>query len=169
MKTFNEMADMVSKPSYTAVVLNPADKVKLLQTLSIPEGWEKIAHHMTISMGAAAGGPAVALIGKEFPMTVVSLAQDDRVMAVGVETVVPSTNPIKHITIAVNRQAGGKPFHSNELKNWQPVQHFVINGFVAEVGRGDVLLSPMGDKGTGNQVAQQPDAVSYASRHDRWK
>ena len=144
MKTFNEMADMISKPSYTAVVLNPADKAKLLQSFPIPAGFEKIAHHMTINMGAAAAGPAAALIGKEFPMTVVSLAQDERVMAVGVETAAPSTNHIKHITIAVNRQAGGKPFHSNELKDWQPVQHFVINGFVAEVGRGDVLLSPMG-------------------------
>lgn len=141
MKNFKEMAETIAKPSYTAVVLKPADKVKLLQVFSVPVGFEILAHHMTINMGEAAGGPAASLIGKEFPMTVVSLAQDERVMAVGVETAVPSTNKIKHITLAVNRQAGGKPFHSNELKNWQPVQHLVVNGFVAEVGRGDVILS----------------------------
>jgi hypothetical protein len=142
MKTFLEMADEAAKPSYTAVVLYPADRAKLLASFPSPEGFEKIAHHMTINMGAAAAGPAAALIGREFSMTVVSLAQDEKVMAVGVETECPSSNHIKHITVAVNRGAGGKPFHSNQLNNWQPIPHMTVRGFVAEVGRGDIIISP---------------------------
>jgi hypothetical protein len=128
-------------PSYTAVVLYPADKAKLLQHFPAPQGWEPIAHHLTINMGGAVAGPAAELVGKEFELRVVTQAQDERVMAVGVETDAPSSNKIKHITVAVNRAAGGKPFHSNDLKNWEPIPSFVVKGFVAEVGRGDVILS----------------------------
>ena len=145
MKSFYEMSNIL-QVSYTAVVLFPADRTKLLANFSIPEGFQPIAHHMTINMGAAANGPAAAIVGQKFKLTVVSIAQDEKVMAVGVETECPSTNKIKHITLAVNRDAGGKPFHSNQLKDWQPVSHIELNGFVAELGRGDEILSPMGNQ-----------------------
>ena len=37
--------------SYTGVVLDDSSRNKLL-ALDIPEGWEEVAHHMTITMGA---------------------------------------------------------------------------------------------------------------------
>ena len=42
-------------------------------------------------------------------------------MAVGVTCAVKSTNEKKHVTVAVNRPAGGKPFDSNKLENWKPL------------------------------------------------
>ena len=34
---------------------------------------------------------------------------DDKVCAVRIESSVPSKNAVKHITLAVNKEAGGKP------------------------------------------------------------
>jgi len=73
-------------------------------------------------------------------MTVSSLGQDDKVMAAGVNTNVPSKNQIKHITIAVNRAGGGKPFHSNKLENWTPTQPIELHGTIAEVGKDGQIL-----------------------------
>ena len=88
---------------------------------------------MTVGMGVA---PEVDhILGKEFPLRVISFGIDDRVAAAGVETEVPSTNKTKHITLAVNRLAGGRPFHSNDIENWKPIEPFVIRGVVAHVGQ----------------------------------
>jgi hypothetical protein len=55
-------------------------------------------------------------------------------MAVGVQTEVPSVNSKKHITIAVNRKAGGKPFMANKLVVWKPVPKEIhLSGVVEEV------------------------------------
>jgi len=93
-------------PNYLAVVLDEKSRSKLLAMFPAPEGYEKIAHHMTIKMG---GLEDKSLIGKEFDMRVVEIAKDDKVIAVKVETDAPSKKSTKHITLAVNRIAGGKP------------------------------------------------------------
>jgi hypothetical protein len=98
----------------------------------IPNHWERIAHHMTINMGGPGDGPANHMLGETVEITVVSFAKDAKVMAVGVETACPSTNERKHVTVAVNRMGGGKPFHSNKLDNWEPVEHFKLTGKVME-------------------------------------
>jgi hypothetical protein len=116
--SFYEMADNI-KPAYTAVVLNQADRVNLLGHFQVPQGWEALAHHMTINMGAADQGPAAQLLGQDATLQVVAQAQDEFVMAVKVESLVPSKNATKHITVAVNRAGGGKPVMSNQLANWQ--------------------------------------------------
>ncbi len=120
---------------YSALVLDERSHNKLIQVFAdvIPEGWEVFAHHMTISMGPLSG-PLSKLKGIEAQARVTHFACDDRVCAVKVETNVPSKNSIKHITVAVNRIGGGKPVHSNELSNWQPVQsEFDVVGIVKEV------------------------------------
>ena len=132
---FFRLSEQMSNAAYTAIVLDEPSKALLLSHFPSPEGWEKICHHMTINMGSADKGPAANLLGQKVHMTVTSLAQDDKVMAVGVETTVPSSNARKHVTIAVNRSAGGKPFHSNLLSNWQATKPMVISGTVMEVGR----------------------------------
>ncbi len=98
---------------YTALVLTDNSRKSLLQAIGhhIPSGWEIIAHHMTICMGT----DDTIKTGVNATMTIDSIGMDDRVLAVGVSSAVKSTNKVKHITIAVNRSNGGKPFHSNQL------------------------------------------------------
>lgn len=120
--------------SYTALVLTPADHTKLLNTFRdrIPQGWRVYAHHMTINMGPPENGPAAYMVGRTAKLRVTSFAQDERVMAVGVESDIPSTNSKKHVTLAVNPN-GGKPFYSNQLVNWQYVPTLELQGVIQEV------------------------------------
>lgn len=121
--------------SYTGVLINPPDRSTILQhiPMPIPPGWKVICHHMTTNMNGPEYGPAAAFLGQEVALTVNSFAADDKVMAVGVETEVPSNNKIKHITVAVNVAGGGKPFFSNLLTDWQPLQPFQVHGVVTEM------------------------------------
>lgn len=106
--------------SYTAVLLDEASRVGLINAFQhkFKDGWEVIAHHMTVNLGSPASGPALEYLGKDVDLVVTSFAQDNLVMAVGVRCEVPSTNAIKHITLAVNRSKGGKPYLSNKLTHW---------------------------------------------------
>ena len=119
---------------YTSINLHPESQKRLVDYYNgniqnIPEDWEIIAHHMTINMSSMAFGPLKdytmgeleKLCNQDQELKVVSYAMDDKVMAVGVETELPSKNKIKHITVAVNREAGGKPFLSNQLTAWESV------------------------------------------------
>ena len=55
------------------------------------------------------------------------------IVAVGVSSPIPSKNEIKHITLAVNRKNGGKPFLSNKLKQWSPTNPLTLKGIIKEV------------------------------------
>ena len=121
---------------YTALVLDKESHNKLLEAFHqiAPLGWERICHHMTINMGREDAGPAADLVGKTFEVVATTFAQDNKVLAVGVVSEVPSANTIKHITVAVNRAGGGKPFHSNDLKEWVPlVESIKLTGTVQVV------------------------------------
>jgi hypothetical protein len=122
---------------YTAVVLNEKSRIALIKTFwdEIPDGFEIIAHHMTINLGQIKNGPvAPDLLGQTVELVVKTIAKDDLVVAVGVETDIPSKNKIKHVTLAVNRKNGGKPNMSNFLTDWQPVDKvLVLQGQVEEV------------------------------------
>lgn len=122
--------------TYTALVLNPESKAKLLAHFHpvVPLEWERVCHHMTINLGGAESGPAAHLVGQEFDVVVKTFGQDDRVFAVGVESEVPSKNARKHITVAVNVNGGGKAKHSNDLTEWTPlVEEFTLRGVVTVV------------------------------------
>ena len=93
---------------------------------------DKFCHHMTINMGPSDLGPAAEILNQEFELTVVSFAQDENVIAVGVETLVPSNNTVKHITLAVNLIGGAKPRQSNDLKDWHPISTLKLFGRVEE-------------------------------------
>lgn len=121
---------------YTALVLTPESELALRTNFRsvIPAGWDVKCHHMTINMSHAASGPAAALVGQTFPIEVVSLASDQNVIAVGVDTQCPSVNAVKHITVAVNTAGGGKPKHSNLLQKWSPLpSKLTLTGVVQEV------------------------------------
>jgi tRNA nucleotidyltransferase (CCA-adding enzyme) len=117
--------DEMKKVSYSAVVLDDKSKATLIKIFKpmIPKGWEVICHHMTIKMGALENGSQEQqdMIDKKMIMLdVVDYAMDELVMAVGVKGY-PTTNSKPHITIAVNRDGGGKPFMSNKLTDWRPM------------------------------------------------
>lgn len=124
----------MSKISYSAVVLDDRSRERLLRKFQdmIPEGWEVIAHHMTINMGEI--NPELEkYLGMPVHLDVIDFAQDDKVMAVGV-TGFETANKKPHITLAVNRQAGGKPFMSNNLTRWDPIKRPLrVVGKVMEV------------------------------------
>ena len=127
--------------SYSGVVLDQESQQKLLD-LPIPEGWESIAHHMTITMGPLVHKKGKHDFSETYPvgasveLPVVSIGQDDRAMAVRVTP----PHPIKsksspHVTVAVNRSEGGKPFHSNKIpeENFQPLDGIILRGVVEEI------------------------------------
>ena len=77
-------------------------------------------------------------VGHQFDLVVVGVGIDDRAMAVRVNDSSLSTNDIPHITLAVNRAGGGKPFHSNKIpaQNWKTVSNRLrLTGTVQEVPR----------------------------------
>ena len=132
--------DKVEKIAYSAVVLDDKSRTALLKVFQamIPEGWEVIAHHMTIKMGALPEDSVEKqdmIAEKIIMLHVQDYAIDDKVMAVsadGYET----KNDKPHITIAVNRADGGKPFLSNKLSDWRPLGFpLELTGKIVEVKR----------------------------------
>jgi hypothetical protein len=122
--------------TYTALVLDAASKAKLLAYFDkvVPLEWDRVCHHMTINLGGAENGPAAHLVGQEAELKVVTMAQDNRVFAVGVESDVPSKNAKKHVTVAVNVSGGGKAKYSNDLTEWVPlIEPFTLRGVVTVV------------------------------------
>lgn len=121
---------------YTALVLTEISQNDLRNHFrdNIPGNWDVKCHHMTVNMGLATHGPAAELLGKEFDLEVVAFAKDQKCAAVFVHTDVPSNNAVKHITVAVNIKGGGKPKHSNELKEWIDLPApLKLRGIVQEV------------------------------------
>lgn len=126
--------------SYTALVLSRKEHNRLLQLIPPPEGWEKIAHHVTLNMGPWNGDPM--LLGKTFPIQVISHCQNDMVSAcrVALSDEVKTKNDVPHITMSVNRVAGAKPFMSNKL-DWTTEGKFrgtvMTEGTLIEVSQAD--------------------------------
>ena len=127
--------------SYTGVVLDEASR-KTLLALDIPEGWKPFAHHMTITMGALVHPKGKHdysenySLGEEITLELVGVRKDDKVMAVEVIPPAPISPKISfpHITVAVDTEGGGKPFHSNKLssENFEPISGS-LKGIVTEV------------------------------------
>ena len=128
--------------SYSGVVLDEGSKQQLLN-LDIPEGWEPVAHHMTITMGSLIHKKGkhdfseAYPVGSEVELPVVAIGIDERVMAVKVQPPSEVSKKISfpHVTVAVNREGGGKPFHSNKIpeENFQPLTGITLRGTVEEV------------------------------------
>ena len=135
---------LLENVAYSGVVLDNESHQRLLNSVDIPEGWETIAHHMTITLGPLLHpkgkhdfsknyGP-----GNEVTLKVTHVGLDDRAMAVKVEAPHEISKRIAfpHITVAVNREDGGKPFHSNKIPadNFKPIEgELMVRGTVQEV------------------------------------
>lgn len=116
---------------YSAVVLDDKSKNLLLNNIHIPYGWKVFAHHMTIVFGK--GLDDKNEVGKVVNLTATKLGVSDLAMAVGVDGY-PSKNEIPHVTVAVNVMKGGKPFNSNQITNWKPLDEPIkLTGVVQEL------------------------------------
>lgn len=110
----------MTRISYSAIVLPDSERAKLLAAYGnqIPDGFEVIAHHCTIKMGELP--PELKdNIGLPVQIQVFGFYLNDKVCAT--QVVVPADlrpfmkNKYPHITLGVNRAAGGKPVMSNDL------------------------------------------------------
>jgi hypothetical protein len=124
----------MSNVSYSAVVLDDKSRQRLIERFKsvIPEDWNIIAHHMTINLGEI--DPELEkYLGMPVRLNVEDFAMDDKVAAVGVSGF-KSKNAKPHITLAVNKNAGGKPVMSNNLTNWVKLKRpLFVTGRVTEV------------------------------------
>ena len=82
----------------------------------VPSSHDWVGHHMTVSFG---NEQFPEVTGRYFYMVPRAIGMlEDKVVAVQVETQCPSNNAVKHITLGVNLDAGGKPVMSNKITNW---------------------------------------------------
>lgn len=136
---FKQFLENKEKPiRYSAVVLDDASHQALLENQEISSllspNHEIIAHHMTIKMGGLKGtkheqrlGHAESLLASH-----VGTLGEGIVVAVRVDGV--SDNQIPHVTIAVDREGGGKPFMSNQITDWSPLSSPIqLYGTVQEI------------------------------------
>lgn len=124
----------MSNISYSAVVLDEKSRNRLIERFKniIPDDFEIIAHHMTINMGDI-DPEYEQYVGMTVRLVAEDIAMDDKVIAVGVSGFY-SKNKKSHITLAVNRNNGGKPYMSNNLINWEKLKRPIqLVGKVTEV------------------------------------
>jgi hypothetical protein len=124
----------MSNISYSAVVLDEKSRTRLIERFKsiIPEGWDVIADHMTINLGEI-DPEYQKYLGLPVRLSVDEIAMDDKVIAVGVSGF-ESKRDKPHITLAINKQEGGKPMMSNVLDNWKKLKRpLLVTGKVTEV------------------------------------
>ena len=114
-----KLDEMISKPTYSAVLLDDESRNLLLSTYQsdIPNGWKIIAHHMTIQFGKLMDKTGIPI-----QLKVVAIGKNDKAFAVKVEGY-HSANKIPHITIAINNKTGAKAVDSNYIIDWQSVNN----------------------------------------------
>jgi hypothetical protein len=120
--------------TYTAAILTNASRDILVEKFKnwATGNFEIIAHHVTMYMGSIKPNDK-HLLGKEVQIKIVSIASDDKVIALGVIPIgFNSNNKNPHITFAVDRTAGGKPVMSNNLEKWNPISPFILNAIIEE-------------------------------------
>lgn len=134
---------------YIAIVLMEESKDKLKEKYRVPWGWEDIYHHVTIVMGNKMNDFPFSIGEKvEFEATEYGVcygfdlpikkrpkkAELDTHLATAVKVKLPEGKYVKnenpHVTLQVNRQAGGKPFFSNHITEWKPINPIQLEGVV---------------------------------------
>lgn len=120
--------------SYSCVKLNHDSKTILFDRLSklVPEGWEWVADHMTIKMGGLTDQMRETLLGTTQTLEVVKIGMSDMAMAIEVKGCY-SMNKIPHITLAINKAEGARPYMSNNISNWRLLTMEKLTGTVIEV------------------------------------
>lgn len=124
---------LAERPKYAAGFLSEEDKKKILTHFSkdIPKDWTTICHHMTMNLGRLQEKDK-HLLGKEFKSKITHLGidKDIGIMALKIDTDIPSKNEHKHITLALKE--GTKPFRSNDIQEWIEIEPLEISLKVGE-------------------------------------
>jgi hypothetical protein len=124
---------------YIGLELDDISRKRLLPLLDTdgiedPDNIKIINHHMTIAFHTNIPDDifnwCVYHRGEMIQMTAVKLGASEKAVAVQVDTDAPSTNTIKHITLAVDLSNGGKPVDSNYIKEWVSIDPIVLFGKV---------------------------------------
>ena len=123
---------------YIAFVIDEGSKQKLLEkTEKYRPNWNNfniICHHHTITfhtnMTEDIFNWAQANLNKVFNIQAIKYGISDKAFAVEVETTMPCTNDIKHITIMTNPDTNGKPVDSNYITNWKSMERIDLTGYV---------------------------------------
>lgn len=124
---------------YIGLELDDISRKRLLPLLDTdgiedPDNIKIINHHMTIAFYTNIPDDifnwCVDHRGEMIQMTAVKLGASEKAVAVQVDTDAPSTNTIKHITLAVDLSNGGKPVDSNYIKEWVSIDPIVLFGKV---------------------------------------
>ena len=131
-KPSQEKANVNNKVLYSAILLNDESSKALWNHIKdrVPKEWKKYCHHMTINLGQLKNRED---IGREVTLTAYEYGIDDRAAAVKVNGFSRDGGGIPHITVAVNWDNGGRPKHSNDIKNWVSISQIDINGIIEEV------------------------------------
>ena len=130
-----ELNESTGNLLYSAVVLDDDDQDNLIMFVEdyveIPLNWKKIAHHMTMGFKQPVPEHLRDDIGKTVQLTVKEIGVSEDAIAVKVDGY-HSSNKIPHVTIAIPKD--GKPFHSNLITDWRPVdEEIIIKGKVREI------------------------------------
>lgn len=111
--------------SYHALVLKDNYELKSLLNNDPAKEWGIIAHHVTIDLGAAKNH-LLPYLGKDFNIVATDIGSiENEVVAVKVKIIgfdMHNFTRTPHITLAVNRQLGIKPFQSNKITKWTPLK-----------------------------------------------
>ncbi len=151
----------IATRSYTAIVLDPASRDKLLAGINkIPSIAElvksggmgdAIAHHLTVTLGELKDEAYQKLLGKGCSFQCVALGISDKAIAVKCAPIFKfggdeldwtkvtrkGDGKFPHITIYVNKAVGGKPIDSNLITTFIP-----LKGGLKLTGTLKVMTSP---------------------------
>jgi len=120
---------------YTACVLEQNSRATLVEWMrsnhEVPEHFEILCHHVTVDLKPISKSMGQSLDGQRHEMKVVRFGRLDGIMAVEVETLVPSKNERKHITLCHAPDAW--PMMSNSITEWTEIEPFTLYGIVKEV------------------------------------
>lgn len=130
------------KPKYSAIILDQQSKDKLLVTIDklkqegiIGENWTISADHITINMGKIYDPN---LLDNIVNIKVIGIGYDDKVVALRVSTDMDinystQSKRTPHITLAFNKEQGGKPVMSNNIQNWNNFENLNLKGIIKEI------------------------------------
>lgn len=114
---------------YSSVILDLPSRTDLLERyhdiikhdLKTFASWNCLAHHMTIRFGSPEL-PDWAYPDEGSPQVLLATHWGFSDMAIAVKVNgYRSENETAHITVAVNTEAGGKPWMANEITHWIPM------------------------------------------------
>jgi len=121
--------------SYHAFVIDEKDRANKLCKLVVDnweqtQAWETIAHHVTVGMGPTPNN-LLPDLGKQFDITLTHIGLiNGRVLAVKVIVKgfdqFASSIAFPHITLAINRADGAKPYDSNKITDWTQLKEKIL-------------------------------------------